>query len=98
MHMYVHINMAVTCRVYLQIRICRFFKLKTLLHDEYTIFPFLRHLFCLLVTVFLHLLVFPETSYISSQHPHLHTLFSFDFCYTKKLWTSWRGSTEGPQR
>lgn len=95
MHMYARIKMTVMCRVYLQI--CRFLTLKNLLHDAYTIFPFLRHLFCLLVTVFLHLLVFPETIYISAQLPHLHTVFSFDFCFTKRVWTSWRGSMERPQ-
>lgn len=84
MHMYVHINMAVICRMYLQIHIFRFFKLKNLLHDEYTIFPFLMMFFVPLVTVFSPFLVFPETGYISAQHPHLGTVFRFDFCYTKQ--------------
>ena len=27
-----------------------------------------------------------------------NTVFSFGPCYTKSVWTGWRGSREGPQR
>lgn len=91
MHMYAHINMAVICRVYLQICTCRFFKLKTPLLDEYSLAPSYTLFLCLTYCIF-------TLASISRKKLSTHTsVLCSVLISAKKVYTSWRGCTEGPQ-